>query len=114
MKFFPLNCVVNRAGNGTSGAKGGQGGTIQIHVDEDKTHLLLGVDWDVKGGKGGSPGKNGVPGVGGKGGSGGQAISWFVCEFSEKGLGANTFKEGTERMEIQLHEELLWTTRRRI
>jgi hypothetical protein len=70
---------VHRAGNGTDGADGGRGGTIQIHVDEDKTHLLVAVDWEVKGGQGGPPGQHGTPGLGGKGGPGGQPLSWSVC-----------------------------------
>ncbi|RDW71671.1 hypothetical protein BP5796_07705 [Coleophoma crateriformis] len=66
------------AGKGTDGADGGNGGTIRIMVDEDKTHLLQAVDWDVRGGKGGPPGEHGCPGLAGKGGSGGRGISWLV------------------------------------
>ncbi|RDW66553.1 hypothetical protein BP6252_10188 [Coleophoma cylindrospora] len=64
------------AGKGTDGADGGNGGTIRIMVDEDKTHLLQAVDWDVRGGKGGPPGEHGSPGKAGKGGRGGHGISW--------------------------------------
>ncbi|KAH8600119.1 hypothetical protein B0O99DRAFT_737601 [Bisporella sp. PMI_857] len=65
-----------RGGRGTHGADGGPGGTIEIHVEEDKTHLLMAVNWQVNGGKGGAPGQHGRGGAGGIGGIGGQGYSW--------------------------------------
>lgn len=68
------NC--SSAGAGTNGGDGGNGGQVRIYVDEDKTHLLLAINWEVRGGKGGSAGEHGTPGPGGKGGRGGQSITW--------------------------------------
>ena len=64
------------AGRGSNGADGGDGGTIEISVDEDNTHLLFAVQYDVKGGKGGSPGCHGQAGSGGQGGNGGAGHEW--------------------------------------
>ena len=64
------------AGLGSHGANGGDGGVIEIHVDEDNTHLLFAVKWDVRGGRGGAPGRHGDPGAGGRGGHGGQGHVW--------------------------------------
>ena len=64
------------AGQGTHGANGGDGGFIELHVDEQNTHLLLAVKWDVRGGLGGAPGLHGNPGAAGRGGHGGQGHVW--------------------------------------
>ena len=64
------------AGRGTNGADGGDGGIIEIHVDEENTHLLFSVNWDVSGGLGGAPGHHGNPERGGRGGHGGQGHTW--------------------------------------
>lgn len=64
------------AGQGSDGADGGPGGTIEIVVHEAQTNLLLATSWDVKGGKGGMAGQHGRPGKGGKGGKGGDAHEW--------------------------------------
>lgn len=47
-------------------------------MNEDDTHLLLAVSWDVSGGAGGTAGQHGRPGNGGQGGRGGEGYSWFV------------------------------------
>ncbi|KAN0122123.1 hypothetical protein V8E51_000449 [Hyaloscypha variabilis] len=65
-----------RAGAGTNGADGGKGGKIQVCVDENNTHLLLAMSWEVSGGKGGASGEHGSPGLGGKGGKGGLGVTW--------------------------------------
>ncbi len=64
------------AGSGTNGADGGNGGVIHIYIDEDKTHLLMAVTWDIHGGRGGPPGEHGSPGQGGRGGRGGLGYTW--------------------------------------
>ena len=64
------------AGEGSNGANGGDGGTIQIFVDEENIHLLLAVQWDLSGGQGGEPGRHGKSGNGGKGGPGGRGHTW--------------------------------------
>ena len=64
------------AGRGSHGADGGLGGTIEVSVDEDNTHLLLVVQYDVNGGDGGEPGKHGAAGLQGAGGVGGAGHKW--------------------------------------
>jgi hypothetical protein len=77
-QFEPQELIVYpRGGSGTNGADGGNGGIIRICVDEDKTHLLQAVNWDVQGGKGGAAGRHGKRGRGGKGGRGGHGLKWF-------------------------------------
>lgn len=74
-----MRCVADHpysAGEGSNGADGGDGGTIQIIVDEENIHLLLAVQWDIRGGQGGEPGRHGKPGKGGKGGRGGKGYKW--------------------------------------
>jgi hypothetical protein len=95
-----------RGGNGTNGADGGNGGTIRIYVDENKTHLLQAVDWDVQGGKGGVAGHHGKGGRAGKGGRGGRGLKWFVVEHICK-LFAYIKKGRTNRLSIQMYFELL-------
>lgn len=60
----------------TSGVDGGRGGRIEISVDEDSTHLLFAVQWDISGGRGGDPGHHSEPGLGGHGGYGGSGHQW--------------------------------------
>lgn len=67
---------MHSAGEGTNGADGGDGGQIEIHLNEDNTHLLFAADWDVRGGLGGVSGCHGKPGKGGLGGQGGRGITW--------------------------------------
>ena len=52
------------------------GGTIEISVDEDNTHLLFATQWDVSGGDGGAPGRHSRPGREGAGGVGGAKYKW--------------------------------------
>lgn len=68
--------ILRSAGRGSNGADGGDGGIIEISVDEDDTHLLFAVQWDVRGGDGGAPGRHGQPGRGGQGGNGGAGHKW--------------------------------------
>ena len=68
------------AGQGSNGADGGPGGTIEIVVHEAQTNLLLATSWDVKGGKGGMAGQHGRPGEGGKGGKGGDSHEWYISQ----------------------------------
>ncbi|KAH8881290.1 hypothetical protein GQ53DRAFT_888501 [Thozetella sp. PMI_491] len=63
-------------GKGTSGAEGGAGGGAHVSVTYDDLDTLIGVDWDVSGGKGGAPGDHGNGGDGGTGGSGGAGYFW--------------------------------------
>jgi hypothetical protein len=49
-----------------------------MYVDENRTHLLLAVSWDVRGGLGGAEGHHGQPGIGGTGGLGGQRFVWYL------------------------------------
>ena len=51
---------------------------IEIHVDENDTHLLLIASWNVSGGMGGEAGRHGEPGAGGAGGAGGEAHVWYI------------------------------------
>ena len=66
------------AGLGTNGADGGSGGTIEVFVDEESTHLLFAVQFEVHGGKEGKPGCHGKPGKEGLGGNGGGGHTWYV------------------------------------
>jgi hypothetical protein len=77
------NLTTSSAGSGTYGADGGNGGSIDILVDENMTHLLIAVEWDTRGGSGGPPGHHGKPGKGGPGGKGGVAYEWYsyLAEF---------------------------------
>lgn len=64
------------AGQGSNGADGGEGGTLHVVVNENSTHLLMAVSFDVRGGKGGNAGVHGNAGIGGAGGIGGQGWKW--------------------------------------
>lgn len=64
------------AGRGSNGAHGGAGGDIHVIMDQNSTHLIMAVSWDLKGGTGGRAGQHGAPGKGGKGGTGGQGWKW--------------------------------------
>lgn len=63
-------------GRGTSGANGGQGGSANVTVNEEDLDTLIGLQWDIRGGKGGLPGQHGTPGDGGNGGDGGASYFW--------------------------------------
>ncbi|KAK4165576.1 hypothetical protein QBC43DRAFT_315491 [Cladorrhinum sp. PSN259] len=63
-------------GRGTSGAAGGQGGSANVTVSEEDLDTLLGLQWDIRGGKGGVPGQHGASGDGGSGGNGGDGYWW--------------------------------------
>ncbi|KAL9045598.1 MAG: hypothetical protein Q9214_001384 [Letrouitia sp. 1 TL-2023] len=73
---FGVQLMPGSAGRGTEGAVGGDGGSIEIFVDEDATHLLFASNWDVRGGQGGEPGRHGQPGKGGHRGIGGKGHKW--------------------------------------
>jgi hypothetical protein len=77
--------TVNSAGHGTDGADGGNGGIVQIILDENNTHLLMAVKYDVRGGQGGNPGQHGQPGDGGTGGRGGDGHKWCEVPLKLKG-----------------------------
>jgi hypothetical protein len=64
------------AGAGTNGANGGAAGNVFISVAEHDLDTLVGVTWDVTGGKGGLSGTHGTPGDGGQGGRGGDGYAW--------------------------------------
>ena len=68
--------AAHSAGRGSNGADGGVGGTIEISVDEDNTHLLFAVQCNVSGGDGGAPGHHGKPGREGVRGIGGARYQW--------------------------------------
>ena len=63
-----------------TGADGGNGGMVNIVVQEEDAHLLMLVDHniDVSGGFGGSPGSNGHGGGGGFPGGGGERHTYWV------------------------------------
>ncbi|KAK0615131.1 hypothetical protein B0T17DRAFT_657375 [Bombardia bombarda] len=63
-------------GRGTSGAAGGPGGRAFVTVRENDLDTLIGLNWDLRGGKGGQPGEHGDGGNGGAGGRGGSSYSW--------------------------------------
>ena len=71
-----VRLIIFSAGQGTSGADGGEGGAIEIHLHEDNTHLLMAAVWNIDGGHGGAPGHHGNAGQGGPGGSGGKGHKW--------------------------------------
>lgn len=64
------------AGKGSSGGNGGTGGSIEIIVDDSQTHLLMALDWDIRGGTGGRPGQHGHAGKAGLKGFGGKGHDW--------------------------------------
>ncbi|KAK3991425.1 hypothetical protein QBC44DRAFT_341024 [Cladorrhinum sp. PSN332] len=63
-------------GRGTSGAAGGQGGSANVTVNEADLDTLIGLQWDIRGGKGGASGQHGAAGDGGSGGNGGDGYWW--------------------------------------
>jgi hypothetical protein len=67
------------AGRGTNGGDRGDGGTINVFLDEDDSHLLLASSWDTTGGKVGPADRHGNPGRGRRGGRGGAGCKWSVA-----------------------------------
>ncbi|KAF2455404.1 hypothetical protein BDY21DRAFT_365605 [Lineolata rhizophorae] len=63
------------AGSGSNGANGGASANVFISVSEMDLDTLIGLSWDISGGKGGLSGTHGEPGDGGIGGKGGNGCS---------------------------------------
>ncbi|CAG8558908.1 27870_t:CDS:10, partial [Dentiscutata erythropus] len=75
-----------------SGANGGKGGTITLHMNDTDSGLLMlfvaawtpniSYSLDAYGGRGGNAGCHGLPGIGGQGGRGGYSYSWSETDGS--------------------------------
>ena len=60
-------------GNASAGSDAGDGGDIVVRTREEDAHLLMLVDYDLRGGKGGARGEGGSGGAEGPGGPGGSS-----------------------------------------